>query len=86
MGSNVKRFVEFLNNPDSRILICTHATLRFAYDEIDDDSKFDDVMLEIDEFHHVSAADNSVLGAALKKHHAQFECSYYGNDWVLFPG
>lgn len=66
MGSNVKRFVEFLNNPDSRILICTHATLRFAYDEIDDDSKFDDVMLAIDEFHHVSAADNSVLGAALK--------------------
>lgn len=66
VGSNVKRFVEFLDNPAAKVLICTHATLRFAYDEIDDDSKFDNTMLAIDEFHHVSAADNSVLGVALK--------------------
>ena len=36
VGSNVKRFVEFLDSPDAKVLICTHATLRFAYDEIDD--------------------------------------------------
>ncbi|SUN56870.1 DNA helicase [Streptococcus equinus] len=65
-GSNVKRFAEFLNDPDAKVLICTHATLRFAYEEIDDDAKFDNTMLAIDEFHHVSAADNSVLGTALK--------------------
>ena len=64
--SNVIRFVEFLNNPDARILICTHATLRFAYEEVADDAKFDDTLIAIDEFHHVSANDNSVLGNALK--------------------
>ena len=65
-GSNVRRFVEFLNNPEAKILICTHATLRFAYEEVADDAQFDDTMVAIDEFHHVSADDNSVLGTALK--------------------
>ena len=65
-GSNVKRFGEFLNNLDAKVLICTHATLRFAYEEVADDAKFNDILLAIDEFHHVSAADNSVLGTALK--------------------
>ncbi|MCL8205951.1 DEAD/DEAH box helicase family protein [Ligilactobacillus agilis] len=65
-GSNVKRFVEFLDNPEAKVLICTHATLRFAYEEVADDVKFNDTMIAIDEFHHVSAADNSVLGTALK--------------------
>lgn len=65
-GSNVKRFVEFLDDPDAKVLICTHATLRFAYEEIDDDARFDDTLVAIDEFHHVSADDNSVLGAALR--------------------
>lgn len=65
-GSNVKRFGEFLNNLDATVLICTHATLRFAYEEVADDAKFNDILLAIDEFHHVSAADNSVLGTALK--------------------
>lgn len=64
--SNVKRFVEFLANSKANILICTHATLRFAYEEVNDDTEFDDVLIAIDEFHHVSAADNSVLGTALK--------------------
>ena len=38
-GSNVKRFGEFLNNLDAKVLICTHATLRFAYEEVADDAK-----------------------------------------------
>ena len=65
-GSNVKRFVELLNNPEAKILICTYATLRFAYEEVADDAQFDDTMVAIDEFHHISADDNSVLGTALK--------------------
>lgn len=64
--SKVQKFVEFINSPTEKILICTHATLRFAYDKIDDDHKFDNVMLAIDEFHHVSSDDSSVLGSALK--------------------
>ncbi|MFV4952207.1 DEAD/DEAH box helicase [Lactobacillus delbrueckii] len=64
----VDKLVEFLHSDDSaaRIAICTHATLRFAYQRIEDDHDFDDVMVAIDEFHHVSADDSSVLGTALK--------------------
>ncbi|MCD5543678.1 DEAD/DEAH box helicase [Lactobacillus delbrueckii] len=64
----VDKLVEFLHNddPEARIAICTHATLRFAYQRIEDDRDFDDVMVAIDEFHHVSADDSSVLGTALK--------------------
>ncbi|MCI5761908.1 MAG: DEAD/DEAH box helicase family protein [Ligilactobacillus agilis] len=64
--SKVKRLKEFLRADDGRILICTHATLRFAYQEIEDDSEFDNVMIAIDEFHHVSSDDSSVLGDALR--------------------
>ena len=61
----VKAFMEFMNSSDE-ILICTHATFRFAYEEIKSDSKFDGCVITIDEFHHVSSDDSSVLGQALK--------------------
>ena len=64
--STVERFLTFLNDEDSNILICTHATFRYAYEKIEDDSKLDDCLLAIDEFHLVSAENNSVLGSALK--------------------
>jgi len=41
-------------------MICTHATLRFAFDQLEA-NKFDNVLIAIDEFHHVSAAENSRL-------------------------
>lgn len=65
--SKVKRFVEFMNsnNPEDNILIATHATLRFAFEELDD-STFDNTLLAIDEFHHVSRDNSSVLGNALR--------------------
>ncbi|MCM1986291.1 DEAD/DEAH box helicase [Methanococcoides seepicolus] len=62
--SKVEAFHNFLDN-DERILICTHATLRFACDELDE-SKFNNVLLAIDEFHHVSADVNSRLGELLR--------------------
>ncbi|WKN28901.1 DEAD/DEAH box helicase [Apilactobacillus kunkeei] len=64
--STVERFLTFLKDEDTNILICTHATFRYAYEKIEDDSKLDDCLLAIDEFHHVSAENNSVLGSALK--------------------
>lgn len=66
-NSKVKRFVEFMNSnqKDDDILISTHATLRFAFEELDD-SAFDNSLLAIDEFHHVSREDSSVLGNALR--------------------
>ena len=57
-------FKEFMNS-DAKVLICTHATLRFAYDEIEE-TKFNDCLLAIDEFHHVSAdLESSRLGELL---------------------
>lgn len=64
--STVKKFIEFLDDSMANILICTHATLRFAYEKVSDDQKFDNTLVAIDEFHHVSADDNSVLGNDLK--------------------
>lgn len=64
--SKVQKLLDFLKDPSSRILVCTHATLRFAYQQVADDHAFDNVMVAIDEFHHVSSNDSSVLGNALR--------------------
>lgn len=64
--SKVQKLLDFIEDHHSRILICTHATLRFAYQKVADDHAFDDVMVAIDEFHHVSSDDSSVLGDALR--------------------
>ncbi|WP_342305900.1 DEAD/DEAH box helicase family protein [Methanolobus sp. ZRKC5] len=60
----VEAFHNFMDN-DEEILICTHATLRFAFQELDE-AKFNNVLLAIDEFHHVSADVNSRLGESLR--------------------
>ena len=62
--SKVKTFKEFLTS-DEKILICTHATLRFAYQELED-TAFNNTLLAIDEFHHVSADGENVLGDVLR--------------------
>ncbi len=61
----VGAFIDFLNGPDA-VLICTHATLRFAFEKLAPDA-FNNTVLAIDEFHHVSAdTENSRLGALLR--------------------
>lgn len=62
--SKVKAFVEFMNS-NEEIIIATHSTFRHAYEKLDD-KLFDNVLVAIDEFHHVSSEDSSVLGTALK--------------------
>jgi superfamily II DNA or RNA helicase len=62
--SKVQAFKNFLEN-DEKILICTHATLRYAFEEVDE-SKFNNTLLAIDEFHHVSADVDSRLGELLR--------------------
>lgn len=59
--SKVQAFKNFLANGD-QILICTHATLRFAFE----DEQFNNIVLAIDEFHHVSADCDSRLGELLR--------------------
>lgn len=63
-ASKTKAFKRFIASSD-QILICTHATLRFAFQEIED-SAFDDCLIAIDEFHHVSADGSNVLGDVLR--------------------
>ncbi|DAB29094.1 MAG TPA: ATP-dependent helicase [Sulfurimonas sp. UBA12504] len=62
--SKVEAFKKFMES-DEKILICTHATLRFAFKELED-AKFDNCLLAIDEFHHVSADGENQLGELLR--------------------
>lgn len=61
--SKVDAFINFMNSK-KEILICTHATLRFAFDAIDE-KEFNDTVIAIDEFHHVSAEGTNRLGSVL---------------------
>jgi hypothetical protein len=86
-SSKVKAFKEFLKD-DSEILVCTHATLRFACAELED-ADFDNVLLAIDEFHHVSADGENVLGETLRSlianstaHIVAMTGSYFRGDSV----
>ena len=64
-SGKVQQFIDFLNEPDAT-LVCTHATLRFAYEKLPA-SAFDRTVLAIDEFHHVSAdTASNRLGDLLK--------------------
>jgi hypothetical protein len=61
--SKVKAVGEFLAS-DDKALICTHATFRFAVDELGV-AAFDDRLVAIDEFHHVSTSEDNKLGMHL---------------------
>lgn len=62
--SKVHIFKKFLESEDL-ILICTHSTLRFAFEELEE-QKFDSLLLAIDEFHHVSTDGDNKLGELLR--------------------
>jgi len=87
-----KEFDEFLKS-DAKILICTHATLRNTYEYLDK-SKFDNTLLAIDEFHHVSSSNDNKLGELLRflmsnstAHIVAMTGSYFrgDNEYVLLP-
>ena len=63
--SKVGLFKKFIEDKSATILICTHATLRFAFEQIDI-NLFNNLVLAIDEFHHVSASEDSKLGEVLR--------------------
>mgnify|MGYP000695853354 CR=1 FL=1 len=85
--SKVDAFKNFMKGTDE-ILVCTHATLRFACEELTD-SDFDNILLAIDEFHHVSADGENVLGETLRSimehsnaHIVAMTGSYFRGDSV----
>lgn len=85
--SKVTAFLNFLDS-DEQILVCTHATLRFAFDGLDV-KKLDNTLVAIDEFHHVSAEGDNILGQVLKSimansdaHIVAMTGSYFRGDSV----
>lgn len=82
------RFKEFFEQSSANILICTHATLRFAMKEMMDDT-FNDTLLAVDEFHHASADEASGLGDIVRRlmwntsaHIIAMTGSYFRGDGV----
>ena len=85
----VKKFLD----SDDKALVCTHATFRFAVDKFGVDA-FDDRLIAVDEFHHVSANPDNKLGehvrelmARDKTHIVAMTGSYFRGDAeaVLHP-
>lgn len=83
--SKVDAVRKFLASQD-KTLVCTHATFRFAVEELGIEA-FDDRLLAVDEFHHVSSNPDSILGTQLtalisrdKAHIVAMTGSYFRGD------
>jgi superfamily II DNA or RNA helicase len=84
-GGKVNSVGAFLASGD-RVLVCTHATFRFAVDRFGVDA-FDGRLIAVDEFHHVSADPDNRLGVHLgqfigrdKVHIVAMTGSYFRGD------
>lgn len=62
-GGKVNSVGAFLESND-KVLVCTHATFRFAVERFGME-RFDNRLIAVDEFHHVSADPDSKLGQHL---------------------
>ena len=85
--SKVQAFKDFMQSED-KILICTHATLRFAFEGLTE-TDFNNCLVAIDEFHHVSADGDNILGNVMRKimeksnaHIVAMTGSYFRGDSV----
>ena len=83
--SKVKAVAEFFAS-DDKVLVCTHATFRFAVDELGV-AAFDGRLIAVDEFHHVSSNPDNRLGSQLgqfiardKVHIVAMTGSYFRGD------
>jgi superfamily II DNA or RNA helicase len=64
-GGKVDAVKTFLES-DAQVLVCTHATFRFAVERFGIEA-FDDRLIAIDEFHHVSANPDNKLGDQVRQ-------------------
>jgi superfamily II DNA or RNA helicase len=86
-GGKVNALGAFLAS-DDKVLVCTHATFRFAVDKFGVEA-FDDRLIAVDEFHHVSANPDNKLGLHLgefiardRVHIVAMTGSYFRGDAV----
>ncbi|MCA1419516.1 DEAD/DEAH box helicase [Bradyrhizobium sp. BRP23] len=84
-GGKVNSVGAFLES-DDKVLVCTHATFRFAVDRYGVEA-FDGRLIAVDEFHHVSANPDNKLGLHLgqfiardKVHIVAMTGSYFRGD------
>jgi superfamily II DNA or RNA helicase len=84
-GGKVKSLRAFLDGAD-KVLVCTHATFRFAVDAYGVEA-FDDRLIAVDEFHHISVNPDNKLGVHLgqfiergKTHIVAMTGSYFRGD------
>ena len=89
-SQKVQRAVEFLDDPDAHYLLCSHATLTYFFGKVKDISKFDDTLVAVDEFHHVSEDAENRLGNVIHSLMTESSChviamtgSYFRGDSVL---
>jgi hypothetical protein len=85
--SKIKAVGQFLESDDD-VLVCTHATFRFAVERLGIEA-FDNRLIAVDEFHHVSASADNRLGSQLvefirrnKTHIVAMTGSYFRGDAV----
>ena len=64
-GGKVDALGRFLAS-DDRLLVCTHATFRFAFEKFGVEA-FDDRLIAVDEFHHVSVSEDNRLGEYVRR-------------------
>ena len=83
--TNVAAVKKFLEGDDG-VMVCTHSTFRFAFEKLKVDA-FNDRLIAVDEFHHVSVDENNVLGAQVseliahgKAHLVAMTGSYFRGD------
>ena len=86
-GGKVKSVASFLES-SGQVLVCTHSTFRFAVEKLGVEA-FDNRLIAVDEFHHVSASEESILGKQLndfiardKVHVVAMTGSYFRGDAV----
>lgn len=86
-SGKVNALKSFLES-DDKVLICTHATFRFAFDRFGAEA-FDNRLIAVDEFHHVSANPDNKLGDQVralmerdKVHLVAMTGSYFRGDAV----
>ena len=82
--SKVKAVGQFLASED-KTLVCTHATFRFAVEALGVDA-FDNRLIAIDEFHHVSANPDNKLGAFLAEFMQRDKCHIVAMTGSYFRG
>src|SRR5882757_4045183 len=64
-GGKVEAVRKFLASND-KTLVCTHATFRFAVEKLGVEA-FDDRLIAVDEFHHVSSSEDNRLGEFVRQ-------------------